>query len=69
MKIIGMRKQFWGDRFDNSVLRFKAYVNEWLTMCESGDWDSKKSSTLLRKEKVELIIQKICLVFLYGGES
>lgn len=69
MKITWMWKQFWEERFDNSVRRFKAYVDEWIAMCERGEWNSKKSKKLLRKEKFELIIQNVYLVFLYGGES
>lgn len=69
MKITWMWKQFWEDRFMNSNHRFSAYVNEWLTLHERDGWDFKKSKRILRKEKFELILQKVYLVFLYGGES
>lgn len=69
MKITRMWKQFWEDRFMNSSRRFSAYVNEWMTLHERDGWNSKKSKRILRKEKLELILQKVYLVFLYGGES
>lgn len=56
-------KQFWEDRFMNSNRRFTRYVNEWLGMCETG-YDSKRARKLLRKEKIELILERIYLFFM-----
>lgn len=56
-------KQFWEDRFMNSNRRFTQYVNEWLGMCETG-YDRKRARKLLRKERRELILEKIYLFFM-----
>lgn len=56
-------KQFWEDRFENSTRRFTHYVNEWLGMCETG-YDSKRARKLLRKERRELILEKVYLFFM-----
>lgn len=56
-------KQFWDDRFANSNRRFTAYVNEWIDMCETG-YDRKRARKLLRKEKRELILERIYLFFM-----
>ena len=63
IRIRGYWKQFWEDRFMNSSLRFTAYVNEWNDMYETG-YDRKRARKLLRKEKVELILQDIYLFFM-----
>ena len=62
-KISLIWRQFWEDRFMNSNHRFEHYVNEWLGMCETG-YDSKRARKLLRKERRELILQKVYLFFM-----
>lgn len=62
-KISLIWRQFWEDRYMNSNRRFTQYVNEWLGMCETG-YDRKRARKLFRKEKRELILERIYLFFM-----
>jgi len=62
-RIRGYWRQLWEDRFANSNRRFTYYVKEWLGMYETG-YDRKRARKLLRKERIELILQKIYLFFM-----
>lgn len=56
-------RQFWNDVFERSNLRFDQYVREYLEL-EDDHYDLRKAKRILRRESVELLIQRICLLFI-----
>lgn len=56
-------RQFWEDVFERSNLRFDQYVREYLEL-EDDRYDLRKAERILRRESVELLIQRICLLFI-----
>ena len=56
-------RQFWGDVFEHSNLRFDQCVREFLEL-EDDHYDLRKAKRILRRESVELLIQRICLLFI-----
>lgn len=57
-------RQFWEDRYENSSRRFTRYVNEFYDVYEKTEYDRKRAIKLLRKEKIELILESIYLFFM-----
>lgn len=56
-------RQFWEDVFDRSNLRFGQYIYEYMEL-EDNNRDRRKAKRILRKQRVELTIQSICLLFI-----
>ena len=57
---------FWEDRFENASIRFdRAYYDFRRVIDTEG---SKAAKKYLIRQRIELIIMKICLLFLKGGK-
>lgn len=56
-------RQFWEDVFERSNLRFGQYVYEYMELADN-DRDRRKAKRILRKQRLELTIQSICLLFI-----
>lgn len=56
-------RQFWEDVFERSNLRFDQYIYEFRELADN-DKDLRKAKKILRRLDAELIIQKLCLLFI-----
>lgn len=60
-------RQFWNDRYENSSIRFdKAYHDFRRVIDTEGTKAAKK---YLIRQRNEIIIMNICLLFLKGGKA
>ena len=54
-------KRFWENRFIAAEKRFESLVREWLEMMENGEYSVKRSRKIMRKERIQLIIEQISM--------
>ena len=58
-------RQFWEDVFMRSNLRFGQYVNDYMELKDDYSYRGRrKAKRILRKQRLELTIQSICLLFI-----
>ena len=56
-------RQFWEDVFERSNLRFGQYINDYMELKDDYE-DRRKAKRILRKQRLELTIQSISLLFI-----
>lgn len=59
-------RQFWEDRYENSGIRFEKACRDFRRVIDTEG--TKAAKKYLTRQRIELIIMDICLLFFKGGK-